>query len=554
VTGRGQDLVAPDIEGAHRDGPPPRGGEGLPVERLLLGRRGHALRHHELKLGAEQTDPLRPRLVQVGEVDQQAGIEVQADLHPVAGDRRNVAEGPVLLLPPRPQADHLGVGRFDLRPRPDMDLARDAVDDDRIAGLAERCGVLDLAHGGDAQRPGDDGHVTRRPPLLQHDAPEGPRVVVEERRRPHGARHEDRVLGKGRVPCRAGADQRPQQAVGEVVEVVQALAEIGVGLPQHPRPVVRLHPLHGGFRGEARGDGLAHPAQPALVVGEHPHRFQHLPGFGGADAVPPLDQGIDGRAHAPDRRIQPLDLAVDVLGDEGLHHEARLVQHHVAEPDPVREGQPPGHECLAGDARLRAEAVELPGGDHLREHHRGGLERLDLLLGIDPVGLVLDREHAEGMAGAQEGDAEEGVIDFLARLRAVREGRVLLRVRQGQGLGRRGDQADEALVGAQPGEMHRLAVQALGGEEFEDVVVAQHIDRADLRHDVGGDQDDDPVETRLRTHRLRHGFAEAAQQKARASERSGHRIVVPASAGGRGVGPLQPWRQPPRDGNPCRSV
>ena len=71
-----------------------------------------------------------------------------------------------------------------------------------------------------------------------------------------------------------------------------------------------------------------------------------------------------------------------------------------------------------------------------------------------------------------------------------------LGVGERQRLGRRGDQADEALAGAHGGEVDGLAVQAFGGEELERAVAAHHVDGADLRHHVGGDQDHDLVEAR----------------------------------------------------------
>ena len=72
--------------------------------------------------------------------------------------------------------------------------------------------------------------------------------------------------------------------------------------------------------------------------------------------------------------------------------------------------------------------------------------------------------------------------------------------------------------------MDGFAVQALGGEELERAVGAQHIDRADLRHHVGGDQDHDLVEPRLRADRLRHDLAEAAQQDARTAGSARHEL------------------------------
>ena len=70
--------------------------------------------------------------------------------------------------------------------------------------------------------------------------------------------------------------------------------------------------------------------------------------------------------------------------------------------------------------------------------------------------------------------------------------------------------------------VHGLAVEALGGIKLERAVDAQHVDGADLRHHVGGDQHHDLVEAVLRADRLRHDFAKPAQQYARSSQRAAH--------------------------------
>ena len=74
------------------------------------------------------------------------------------------------------------------------------------------------------------------------------------------------------------------------------------------------------------------------------------------------------------------------------------------------------------------ERGELARGDHLGEHHRGGLQRLVFLLGIGALRAVLHHQHAERVAGAQDRHAEEGVIDLFAGLRPEGEGRMALRV------------------------------------------------------------------------------------------------------------------------------
>src|SRR5258705_325764 len=81
-------------------------------------------------------------------------------------------------------------------------------------------------------------------------------------------------------------------------------------------------------------------------------------------------------------------------------------------------------------------------------------------------------------------------------------------------------------LSAAPGVVHGLCVQALGGIELEAAVDAQHIDRADLRHHVGGDQHHDLVEAFLRADRLRHHFAKPAQQHARTAERATHGVIL----------------------------
>jgi hypothetical protein len=55
--------------------------------------------------------------------------------------------------------------------------------------------------------------------------------------------------------------------------------------------------------------------------------------------------------------------------------------------------------------------------------------------------------------------------------------------------------------------VHGGAVETFGGVELEGVVNAQHIDRADLGHHVGGDQHHDLVQSFLGADLLRHGFA-----------------------------------------------
>ena len=103
-----------------------------------------------------------------------------------------------------------------------------------------------------------------------------------------------------------------------------------------------------------------------------------------------------------------------------------------------------GCRALAG----LAERLQFAGGDHFGQQHRRGLERLDFLFRIGAAGAVLHDENAERIAAAQDGHAEEGLIDFLAGFRPIGEGRMSLGVGERQRLGLFGDQADQAFARA----------------------------------------------------------------------------------------------------------
>ncbi len=112
------------------------------------------------------------------------------------------------------------------------------------------------------------------------------------------------------------------------------------------------------------------------------------------------------------------------------------------------------------------------------------------------------------------------MVDFFAGFRPEREGRVGLRLGQVDRIGFARHQADQAFVLPQHGLVDRLALEAFGGVQLERAVDPQHVDGADLRHHVGGNQHDDLVEAFLRADRFRHHLAEPAQQHARTAERA----------------------------------
>ena len=142
-------------------------------------------------------------------------------------------------------------------------------------------------------------------------------VVVEQRRRPHGARHQDGVVGQLLARRRVVlAHQLAHQPVGEVVEIVQALAQIRIGHAQHAGAGVGLHALDGGFGGQAGHHRFAQPVQPAAVVGEHAVGFEHVAMLAAVGDVAALQHQVEVGAQRLDRVVEPLQLLLHVVGDE----------------------------------------------------------------------------------------------------------------------------------------------------------------------------------------------------------------------------------------------
>ena len=305
-----------------------------------------------------------------------------------------------------------------------------------------------------------------RPAFLQHQAAQPFAVVIEQRGRAHGARDHDGVLRQLLFARRVVlAHQDAHQPVGEIVEIVQAVAQIRVGGAQHARAGIGLHALDAGLGGQAGRHRLANPVQPALVVGEHAVGFEHVAMLAAVGEVAVLDQPVEIGAQGGDGGVESLQLARHVVGDDIGDDHARLVQHDMAERDTVRQRRAGQMHRVAG-GRFGAGAGErgqLARRDHLGEHHRRGLQRLFFFLGVGAARAVLHHQHAERVARAQDRHAEEGVVDFFAGFRPEREGRMGLRVRQVDRVGLARHQADQALVGLQHGLVDGFALQAFGG-------------------------------------------------------------------------------------------
>ena len=272
----------------------------------------------------------------MGQVDEKTCIHQQRHLLAVLGDARLVAQLGILGLPARAQPHAVRVVLLHVGSRAHIHVSHRAIDDDCITWIDNARRVLDMPDGRDPKRARHDRDVRGGATFFEHKAAQVLAVVVEQRGRAHRARHQDRVVGKLLARRRViAADQLAHQPVRQIVEIVQALAQIGVSLAQHAGAVVGLDALHGGLGGEAGLHRLVHLVGPAAVVGEHAIGFQHLAVLSGVRHIAPLQHHVEVGAQRVERRIDALQLLLRIIGDQLGDDDARLVQHHVAEPNAV---------------------------------------------------------------------------------------------------------------------------------------------------------------------------------------------------------------------------
>ena len=389
-----------------------------------------------------------------------------------------------------------------------------AVDDDEVAFRQPVAQPHDTADTGDLQGTGDDGGMAGGRALLKQEAPQLVAGIFQQIGRTEITGDKDRIVRQVAL-ARSDAGQDPQQPVRQILEIVQPLLDIGVAGLGEPGAVLVPDAVNGGLGGQAGSDRLFKRAVPAPVVGEHPVGFQHLERQARELALTAVKDGLDMGLEADQCLAQADFLDLLVLGQKILGRDRSLVQ------DDVAVGEALG-EALAleafGPVRRDLDVAQfvlcqqLAGGHRLGQDHGDGLDVLDFLVIIAPLGAVLDDENTDRAAAAQQGSTEEGVIGVLARLRPVGEAGVGRGVRQADGGCGASHLTDQALAGAQAGGVDGLGLQALGGEEFKFAGRAAQIDRTDLGHHRLGDDAHHRIEPVLGRSRTGHGFANLAKE------------------------------------------
>ena len=226
-----------------------------------------------------------------------------------------------------------------------------------------------------------------------------------------------------------------QQPPRQIVEIVRPLAQDGIAQALHAQARFVLHAFDRGFGGQAGAHGVAHALAPALVVGEQAIGLDHLAPLAGQIEFAGGQHLVHGFAQAS---RWPLP-AASVRRPDCRRSCARPCTRgscSTTRPTATPSDRPSPHEFARPvDAQFRlvqfGDVEEAALRHHLGQHHGDGLQRLDFFFGIDALGLVLHRQHAEHLAAAHDGHAQEGLERVFAGFRPVGEMRIGGRVATG---------------------------------------------------------------------------------------------------------------------------
>ena len=212
--------------------------------------------------------------------------------------------------------------------------------------------------------------------------------------------------------------------MGQIVEIAQPLADIGIGDMGHAGLIVELDALDRGLGGQAGLDHRLDALKPAAVMSEHPVGLEDIAVLAAALEFRRGQHVVDRLAQIGHRPRQPVLLVQRVLGDEfgdlnlGLVKDRHAFRDALGQRHPFEKMRRAAHEGPFGQL-MRID--QIAPADQLGERHGDDLERLDLFFGVAPLGLVLDHDDANHPIAPDDRNAHEGMVDFFARLRPVGE-------------------------------------------------------------------------------------------------------------------------------------
>ena len=212
---------------------------------------------------------------------------------------------------------------------------------------------------------------------------------------------------------------------------------------------------------------------------------------------------------------QAFQFAMRIVGNGVGDHDARFVQPDMALRRAfLPAGAAKQHGLLVACGHRRAFADEGPQFGHFGDDHGDDFEGIYLVVGIGAGVLGLHHQNAQHFAKPLDRHPEKGRIGLFPGFGHVAEAARAGGVIGVDDLAGAGHAAHEALAQFHAGFVDRAGIQALGGAEFQRVLVTKQVDRAHLGAHFLGDQCRDSVQPLLAGGVFGHDGAKAAQHLA----------------------------------------
>ena len=436
--------------------------------------------------------------------------------HPVAGDRAHILELGIAGLA------FLALGKARLErilhrlAGADRGRARIAIDQQLIAIAHQGAQAADPPNHRHAHGARHDHHMRCERAFLKDHALEAALVIFEQFGRAEIARQQDRVRAQAERGRRAElARNDPQQAVGQIFQVVHPVRQQRIVNLAHAHAGALLHPFDRGLGCQPAVNRFIDAPGPAFVISEHLVGLEHflmLPALAefGLPGHP-----VDLLAHLVKGGQHPLAFGFRILGHHMFDMNTRLVKHCRAHRQPLDQRQSL-QDFGAGLIRIGAQHIliihQFGVGDELGQDHGHGLQRLDLHFLVAARVDMLDAQHPHRAFSPHNRHAGKGVEFFLARFGAILEVRVSRRFSQVQRFDPFGNGSGQTFANRHAGDVNRALVEAAGREKFEHAF-AQQIDRANLAIQRFADDLDHLVELGLRVQARCHHIVKTREDR-----------------------------------------
>jgi len=180
--------------------------------------------------------------------------------------------------------------------------------------------------------------VTGRAALFQNQTTNTVAVIIQQLSSAHVTCNDDRIFRQIVFAAVVLAHQLTNEAVRQIIQIMQALTQVRISLPEHLSACIALNFLNSSFRRQTIADRFINLPDPATVIGKHPVSFQNLTVLTVLGKLTTGQHVVQRLTQTRDRFFKTLLFSVRVLSDQIGNDNTWLMQNNVAKANAVSKG------------------------------------------------------------------------------------------------------------------------------------------------------------------------------------------------------------------------